>query len=75
MFMPNILLQNVYYSAPKEEDENQTLARGKLFDRARNVKEWMRKKGLLERVKGQQKSSSTNLKEVNHSISKLLFSY
>lgn len=47
--MANILLQNVYYSAPKEEDENQTLARGKLFDRARNVKEWMRERKVYSR--------------------------
>ncbi|KAJ1530162.1 hypothetical protein ONE63_005093 [Megalurothrips usitatus] len=54
---------NVYYYAPKEENETQTLARGKLFDRARNVKEWMRRKGLLERVKGQHKSQNSELQE------------
>jgi len=34
-----LILQNDYYVAPKEEGSNQSLARGKLFDRARNLKE------------------------------------
>jgi len=39
-----------------KEEVLKSLARGKLFDRTRNVKERMRRKGPLPRVKGARKS-------------------
>jgi len=73
-----VFSQNVYYIPPTgwdkgdrdeddDDDDQRMFARGKLFDRTRNLKDWMRRKGLIPRVRGMRKSVPSKTSTENSS--------
>lgn len=59
----------MYYIPSKDEDENNALARGKLFDKIRNLRDWMKDKGLVARKQDQKKQAKRDSKGTTFDVS------